>query len=285
MHKALLGALLAWSLAVAGCSGGSGGHDVEDVTCPDGSILTSKQNEDSEHHHDAGYNATSLCPVAPKVVLSGLPTTIQVYDSASFTWAVSPGSVEHGHSMLTSIRYAKASIPDLELVEGQMEKYPTEIIKKEHQDLPVTFKGNMTFNQPGTVYIRAYAQVQGKTVDGADFPRRDVWSPEVVLEVLPVQPSGREVVITHSTGFTASNLDGPTDPILIGDALRFNNAEVLELTLTQTSAPDGAPACELTAGPSEDSAETCLLIVPGTYEFETNDVPQKKTVTISVTKG
>lgn len=280
MHKALLGALLAWSLALAGCSGGGGSHDAADVTCPDGTILTAEQIEAHAGHHEDGFNATTLCPEPPQVTLSGLPATIQVYDSASFTWAVDAGSAAKGHSMLTSIRYAKASIPDAELVEGQMEKYPTEIIKKEHQDLPVTFKGNMTFNQPGKVYVRAYAQVQGEGLQ-----RRDVWSPEVVLDVLPVQPSGREAVITHSSGFAVSNLDGPSDPVLIGDALRFNNAELIELTLTQTSAPAGAPPCELTAAPSENSAETCLLVVPGTYTFETDDVPQPKTVTIDVGKA
>lgn len=285
MHKALLGALLAWSLALAGCSGGSGGHGAEDVTCPDGTVVTAQQIEADEGHHDAGFNATSLCPVPPKVVLSGLPKTIQVYDSASFTWAVDPGSVEHGHSMLTSIRYAKASIPDVELVEGQMAKYPTEIIKKEHQDLPVTFKGNMTFNQPGKVYIRAYAQVQGKTAAGMDFPRRDVWSAEVVLEVLPVTPTGTIVAIEHSPGLAASDLTSAQDTVVLGDAIQFSNNEVRDLTLTQISAPAGAPECVLAAATGTDSAETCVLVVPGTYEFETNDVPAKKSVTINVSKA
>lgn len=280
MHKALLGALLAWSLALAGCSGGGGSHDAADVTCPDGTILTAEQIEAHAGHHEDGFNATTLCPEPPQVTLSGLPATIQVYDSASFTWAVDAGSAAKGHSMLTSIRYAKASIPDAELVEGQMEKYPTEIIKKEHQDLPVTFKGNMTFNQPGKVYVRAYAQVQGEGLQ-----RRDVWSSEIVLDVLPVTPTGAVVTITHSPGLAASTLESAQETLVLGDAIQFTNQEVMELTLSQASAPAGAPACELTAGTGATSTESCVLVVPGTYQFETNDVGQMKSVTLTVAKA
>ena len=100
MNKALLGVLLAWALALAGCSGGSDGHDTVDITCPDGTVLTAEDIEADEHHHDAGFNATqTMCPVPPKVILSGLPATIQVYDSAAFTWAVDPGSITKGHSL------------------------------------------------------------------------------------------------------------------------------------------------------------------------------------------
>lgn len=280
MHKALLGVLLAWSLALAGCSGGSDSHDVVDVTCPDGTVLTADEIEADEHHHDAGFNATeALCPVPPMVTLSGLPATIQVYDSAAFTWAVDAGSAAKGHSMLTSIRYAKASIPDADLVEGQMAKYPTEIIKKEHQDLPVTFKGNMTFNEAGKVYIRAYAQVQGEGLQ-----RRDVWSAEVVLEVLPVAPTGIIQEITHALG-PVSELDPESADLKLGDAIKFVNSDFNAHTLEQVSAPAGAAACLLEAPMNGESATTCVLTVPGTYEFETDDVPQAKSVTINVSKA
>jgi plastocyanin len=280
MHKALLGVLLAWSLALAGCSGGSDGHDVVDVTCPDGTVLTADEIEADEHHHEAGFNATKdLCPVAPKVTLSGLPDTIQVYDSAAFTWAVDAGSAAKGHSMLTSIRYAKASIPDADLVEGQMAKYPTEIIKKEHQDLPVTFKGNMTFNEAGKVYIRAYAQVQGEGLQ-----RRDVWSAEVVLEVLPVNATGVIQTIRHGLG-PAGELDPASADLKLGDAIQFANDDLLEHSLNQVSAPAGAASCELSAGQMATSASTCVLTVPGTYEFETTGDAMAKSVTINVSKA
>src|SRR5687768_7976394 len=80
MHKALLASLLTWALALAGCSGGSDGHGVEPVTCADGTMLTAEQIEAHPAHHADGFDPMSLCPVAPKVTLSGLPATIQVFN-------------------------------------------------------------------------------------------------------------------------------------------------------------------------------------------------------------
>jgi hypothetical protein len=275
MQKVLLVSVV-WALALAGCSGGDGDHKVADVTCPDGTVVTSEQIEAGEGHHEAGFDPMTLCPVPPSVTLSGLPATIQVYRSAAFTWVVDPGSITAGHSMLTSIRYAKASIPDAELTEGQMTKYPTEIIKKEHQNLPVTFKGNMTFNQPGKVYVRAYAQVQG---EGA--PRRDVWSPEVVLEVLPVLPTGVVQSVTHALG-PVGELDPKTVDLQLGDAVKFVNEDFLDHTLELVSAPPGAEPCELAAGMQGGESATCVLIAPGQYEFVTDDAPTTKSLTVNV---
>ncbi|MEK6975139.1 MAG: hypothetical protein AABY18_02205 [Candidatus Thermoplasmatota archaeon] len=277
MHKALLGAMLAWALALAGCSGGNDSHGSADVTCPNGTVLTAEEIEAHADHHADGFDAASLCPVAPKVVLSGLPATIPVYRSAPFTWVVDPGSVAHGHSMLTSIRYASVSVPDADLVEGQMTKYPTEITntKKEHQSLPVTFKGNMTFNQAGKVYLRAYAQVQG---DG--FPRIDVWSAEVVLDVLPVVPTDVVHEVTHATG-PLGELDPEALDADLGDAVKFVNSDLIEHKLTLLSGPPGSEACELTAAGGGESATTCVFLVPGPYTFETDDV-QAKSMTINV---
>ena len=277
MHKALLGVLLAWSLALAGCSGGSEDHDTVDVTCPDGTVLTAGDIEADERHHDAGFNATqAMCPVPPMVTLSGLPATIQVYDSAAFTWAVDPGSIAKGHSMLTSLRYSKSSIPNADLVEGQMAKYPTEIIKKEHQDLPVTFKGNMTFKEPGKVYVRAYAQVQGE-----GFARRDMWSPEVVLDVLPVVPTGIVHTVTHALG-PVGDLEPSSLSAALGDALQFDNQDVVDHTLELTDGPAGANACVLEGTGQGPSETTCVLVVPGSYQFVTTGDAQEKTLTVNV---
>jgi plastocyanin len=276
MHKALLATLLAFAVALAGCSGGGGGHKADQVTCPDGTVLTAEQIEADERHHEAGFNATMLCPAAPKVTLSGLPATIQVYDSASFTWAVDPGSVAKPHSMLTSIRYSKTAVPD---AEATLEKYATEIIKKEHQDLPVTFKGNMTFNQPGKVYVRAYAQVKGE-----GFAQVEVWSPEVVLDVLPVNATGVVETITHALG-PVGELDPATLDLKLGDAIKFANEDLVDHELHLESGPPGAAACELVAPGQGESTDACVLSVPGTYEFETTGDAQPKSITINVSKA
>ena len=271
MHKAFLALLLLGALAISGCNGDKKEADLEDVTCPDGTVVTSDQLEATDGHHEEGFDPMSLCPVPPKVTLTGVPTSVQAYGKAPFSWSVDPGSVLHGHSMLTSIRYSTAAVAD---AEASLETYAKEVIKKEHQDLPVTFKGNMTFNTPGKVYVRAYAQVQGEGYD-----RRDVWSPEVVLEVLPVAPTGVVQAISHP--MLAGELSGPEGNLQLGDAVGFDNRDLLDHTLTLTSAPPGAAACTLAAAGQAVSSGTCVLTVPGSYEFVSDDA-QPKSISVSV---
>lgn len=272
MQVPALVALTLATMALAGCSGDDGHGGISDVTCPDGTVVTGAQIEADEHHHEDGFDVKSLCPVAPAVSFTGLPPSLQVYSSAAFEWAVDPGSVQHGHSMLTAIRYSLAPVAD---ADATLETYSKEVLKKEHQDLPVAFRGNLTFNVPGKVYLRAYAQVQG-----TDFNRIEVWSHEVTLDVLPVQPTGNNTTVTHTLG----PLD-PLDPaeltLGLGDGVVFKNDDLVTHTLTATSGPSGSVACELEADGQGGVSEACVFLVPGSYTFETDDV-QAKTLKVSV---
>lgn len=273
MHQAFLAVLALATLALSGCSDDGGGHtSLTDFTCPDGSIITAAQQEAHEAHHEDTFDAATLCPVPPQVLLQDLPATLGAYRNAAFTWVVDPGSVPDGHSMLTSIRYGNTSVTTV----GAVEDYASELVKKEHQDLPVTFKGNLTFTQAGTVYLRAYAQVQGE-----NYARRDVWSDEVAIEILPVTPTGTVHTITHAAGLTLGEVT-PTEPVdaVLGDAVQFDNQDLASHTLTLTAGPKGAPCTEITAGAGETSA-TCVLDVPGTYTWRTDD-QQPKTVEFRV---
>lgn len=273
MSKTLLVIVPLLAAALAGCSGDDGGHaTLSDFTCPDGAIVTAAQQEAAESHHDAVFDPAALCPVAPVVKLEGLPATLGVYRNAPFTWVVDPGSVAHGHSMLTSIRFATTSVP----APAAMTDYATEVIKREHQDLPVTFKGNLTFTQAGTVYVRAYAQVQGE-----GYARRDVWSEEVVLQIQPVAPTGNVVTVTHGPGLFLATVT-PAEPVdaVLGDAIQLTNDDLAPHSLTLESGPQGASCPEISAGEGASSA-ACVLQVPGTYTWKTDD-QQPKRITIKV---
>ena len=275
MQKGLLAALLMTALALAGCSGGKGHTEVPGVTCPDGTIVAVEQVEADERHHEDGFNATVLCPTPPKVSLTGLPATVQAYTPAAFTWSIDPGSVKAGHSMVTEIRYAKASVPD---AEASITTYANAVTKKEHQDLPKTFKGNMTFQQPGKVYVRAYAAVQGE-----GYSRRDVWSSESVIEVLPVTPTGVVQTVKHTAGLAAGNLDPTSLPLKLGDALLFQNDDLVEHKLTGTDGPPGSTACTLTAAAQGGKSAQCVFVIPGRYTFQSDDQPEAKTLAVEVT--
>lgn len=258
MQKALPTVAVLAMLALAGCGDK---HDAaEPVACPDGTMLTAEQVEALEGHHDAGFNATAACPVPPKVLLSGVPASLQAFKPGPFSWTVDNGSIPHGHSMLTSIRYSTTSVATSGL--KAMEDYPKELIKREHQDLPVTFRGNLTFSDTGVYFLRAYAQVQGE-----GHERRDVWSDEVVLNVTAVAPTGT----VHD--FTIPPLAGPgggVDPaekiVVLGDAIRVVNED----------ADPRGHSCVRTSGPAETSPvgdgegaqESIVMVVPGTYEYE-----------------
>ncbi|MFA5945244.1 MAG: hypothetical protein WC876_12370, partial [Candidatus Thermoplasmatota archaeon] len=132
MHKALLPLALMTALAFAGCTGDDHGS-IEPVTCPDGTVLSVEAIEAFADHHEAGFNATSHCPVKPSVRLEGVPASLQAFKAGPFSWTLDNGSVPHAHSMLTSIRYATASVADADLT--AITKYPSELIKREHQDI------------------------------------------------------------------------------------------------------------------------------------------------------
>ena len=274
MHKALL-ALAVLSVSLAGC-GDKGEKAPDPVTCPDGTILTSEQIEAFPDHHDAGFNATSHCPVAPSVTFTGLPASLQSFATAMFHWTVDNGSVPEGHSMLTAIRYGDRSVPDRDLT--NVAKYPTELIKKEHQSLPVSFMGNLSFAKVGKVYLRAYAQVQGQ-----GYERQEFWSPEVVLEVTPVQPTGLVVDFTHKAGNAAGSIDPPSQDLSLGDGVRLVNEDLVEHTCKANQAPVAVPALHAAASTGTATAsDTVVLDVPGTYVYTCDDLVMPKGFSVNV---
>ena len=255
MRKALLSLAVVAVLALAGC--GEKHEAVEPVTCPDGTVLGAEQIEAMPEHHHGSFNATAGCPVAPSVRLEGVPASLASYRAGSFSWTLDNGTMVHAHSMLTSIRYSETSVADADLTE--IGKYPSELIKREHQNLPITYRGNLTFGKVGTVYLRAYMEVSGK----------DYWSDEVALEVTPVQPTGTVVEFTIPPAAGVAGEVTPAEAILaLGDAIKVVNEDVQARGCTRTS----GPAETSSIGDREGDAESWVMVVPGTYEYSCDTV-------------
>lgn len=267
MRKTLLSLALFAALALAGCSGDDE-HTPDAVTCPDGTILAGEQIEELEGHHDASFNATAQCPVKPSVTLTGIPANLTAFQKAAFRWSLDNGSVHHAHSMLTSIRYGDSSVPDRDLT--AVTKYPTELIKREHQDLPVTYVGNLSFAKLGKVYIRAYAEIKGE----------DYWSPEVVLEITQVPPTGTVVEVTHSPGDVAGSITPDVVDIKLGDAVRLVNDDVVP----HSCEPQGGPVAmdTFSADGQGGASDPQVFVVPGSYTFQCNELVQPKSFTVNV---
>jgi plastocyanin len=259
MRMALLPAALLAAVALAGCSGDD--HQAaQPATCPDGSTLSPEQVEALPDHHADGFDATDHCPVPPSVTLSGLPATLGAFRKAAFSWTLDNGSAP-AHSMLTSIRYGTSSVPDADLT--AVTKYPEELIKREHQDLPITYHGNLTFSQPGTYYLRAYMEVRGD----------DHWSPEVVLQVTPVQATGTVIQFTHGPGDFLGEVTPESVDAVLGDAVQLVNEDVRDHTCTYARGP--VATAPLTAAGNGGVSEAVVLVAPGVYEFECDELQPK----------
>ena len=238
------------ALALAGCNDEHDG--IEPVTCPDGTVLSGEDIEAMHDHHEEGFDAAAHCPVKPSVRLEGVPASLTAFKAGSFSWTLDNGSMHHAHSMLTSIRYSTASVPDADLTDAK--KYPSELIKREHQDLPVTYRGNLTFSKVGMVYLRAYMEVAGV----------DYWSSEVALDVTPVVPTGKIVQFRIPPGAGVAGEVEPAEAILaLGDAIQVANEDVQPRSCARTSGPvETAPV-----GNGDGAQESIVMVAPGTYEF------------------
>lgn len=279
MHKALLSATVVLALALAGCSGGDDEPTYEAVTCPDGTVLTPEQVKAAMEAHEAsgetmghdhgghGSDANALCPVAPSVSLTGLPASLQAFKTAAFSWTLDNGSVANAHSMLTSIRYSTSSVADRDLT--AVSKYPTELIKREHQDIPITYNGNLSFAKAGKVYLRAYAQIQGA----------DYWSPEVELTVTPVPVTGTVVDIVQGMGDSLAPPTPADVSIMLGDAVRLVNEDLRDHTCAFDSGPAVTP--EMSAAALTGASDPVVFLVPGQYTYNCDTV-QASTITIHV---
>jgi plastocyanin len=257
MRQALLPAALLFALALAGCSGKDKDADLQPVTCPDGTVLTSEQLEAFPDHHEAGFNATAHCPVPPAVSLQGIPASLGAFRSAAFSWTLDNGTVQHAHSMLTSIRWSERSIPDADLT--NVNKYPSELVKREHQNLPVTYQGNMTFSKVGKVYLRAYMEVSGK----------DYWSPEVAVNITPVVPTGtvKEVDVALGGAVTPEMVD-----IVLGDAVQLKNDDLVAHTCSFDSGP--ASTAPFTAEGMGATSDAVVFVAPQVYSYACDDLQE-----------
>ena len=272
MLKAFAPIALVLALALAGCSDDEDGHALDPVTCPDGTVLSADEVEQmsdamGHDHHAGGFNATALCPVPPSVTLEGIPPSLQAFKTASFRWSLDNGSLHHAHSMITSIRYHTASVPDSEL--GAATKYPNELIKREHQDLPVAYQGNLSFSKVGTVYLRAYAEIGGEPY----------WSDEVRLNVTQVPATGTVHMVTKQPGDLLTPVTPNAIEAVIGDGIQLDNQDVKAHSCEMASGPT---AVDAVAAEQQAMSNVVLLLVPGTYVFGCDEAVQPSSFTVNV---
>lgn len=206
-------------------------------------------------------------PPVATVTLEGLPDTVQAYDTIGFQWILDTYKPEN-HAMSTQARVATESTPADNTT--RPEEFGELVTEMEHQNFAPgqSYDAEYQPTEPGTYYFRAYAVVE--TVH--------VWSDEVAVQVTEVAPTGETTTVTLDTGAGVQGTDLGETAIAIGDAVVFQNDDLVEHTLTSTT---GDPAFEVAvaAGAASDPVD---FLVPGTWGY-TSDAPQPPTGSIRVT--
>jgi hypothetical protein len=261
MQKALWAVAIVALVAFSGCSGKKK-EEAKAFTCPDGTVLTPQQIEAFPDHHEATFNASSHCPVKPSVTLTGIPASLQSYKTAAFKASLDAGTSTPAHSMLLSVRWYDRSVADADLT--NINKYPNELVKKEHQNLPVTYDMTMTFAKVGKVYVRAYMEQGGN----------DYWSKEYAIDITPVQPTGKTVAVTlDQTGKPSPD----SVSVVLGDAVQVTSNYLGPDTCKWSSGPNGGPTDNFaTAGMAPSSTSNAVVYTaPGVYVYQCQD-PQSQ---------
>ncbi len=270
--RLLTAVVLAGAIALAGCTGADDHSHGEAFACDDGTIINPGN---FTSHHNESFDPASECPAPAEeplpatVRIEGLPGASLAYSPVSFRWVLQTDEA-NAHAMLTEVRANRVSIAD-DLLEGP-ETFGVSLAKKEHQNFEdgTGYDGEWRPTEPGTYFLRAYAEVFG----------RHVWSAEHAVVVDPVEATGNTVTVTISAGGPLLAATEPTDAeAVLGDALVFQNDDLADHTFAWTAGPVDLPAFTVAGGAA---TEPLLLLVPGTYTYESDDLqPVTGTVTVA----
>lgn len=252
--QALLVAALAMAL-IAGCTSPSVSEEHGHVhghlhTCPDGTRLDPAHFPD---HHEPDFDITTKCPVPgepAKVALDIDVASMVRFETATFTWSVTPASGRH-HTMQTEVRVSGTPgdpmLPD---------EYGEPILTRSDQMVPAMFRVSWTPMEAGTYYLRAYALVE----------EEPLWSPEHAIEVQQVPPTGVVHDVTITAAGPLATLSPDTVTIKAGDAVRWVNEDVMDRAFVA----DG-PAGFVVQAPAQGTSEPVVFFPLGTQDYSSEE--------------
>lgn len=251
---AVLASLLLATTILAGCADDEPHSHGVIYTCGDGTVVDSANFTE---HHEANFTIEEQCPLPPPPAISVVLTLSNAspfaFEPVSATWEITP-LLPEGHSMLTELRVASAPGEGL----AGPDTFGEVVDKREHQNTPASFDGEWVPPAAGVYYLRAYAENQG-----AHF-----WSEPVMAEVVPVEPTGVVHTITVGAGGPAATLDPPSLSMTVGDAVVWQNDDVISRRFVNTTGPLGFDTGDIGAG---EASEAIVLLAPGVYEYVSRD--------------
>jgi len=263
--RTVVASILVLAAALSGCT-----SDPEPMTftCPGGATVTVPANMTAQPQ-DACPKAP---PPKPPSIAFQPPQELRIYRPFSFAWSLDAGNHTGGHSMDSQVRLSTVSVADGAL--AGPESYGMEIAKKEHQNLPVSLSQEYTFKVPGMYYVRVYATI---LADGLES--RDYWTPEHMLMVADVAPSGNNTTVTHAVGNVAGKVAPDTLDLRLGDGIILKNDDLVDHVFTPQSCEEHKDPVTVA---KTSSSPVILFKAPGTCVFKTDDLqPQSLTVNVS----
>ncbi|MEK6985474.1 MAG: hypothetical protein AABX89_03715 [Candidatus Thermoplasmatota archaeon] len=271
MRTILLVGLLS-TMALAGCTSGPGLY-----TCLAGPGAGTEIDLATVAGSDAeGFNPESACPqpVAPSTAFVNLPLTFQAYTPATVTWTVLPGSYAEGHAMLSVL---KGSHHPITAAAPTAADYAFEYGKKEHQNIPTDpFAQTLTFDAPGTRYVRLFANVRGEGLTETPY-----WSEEVKITIDPVAATGNTVTITKPAGEFQGKLVADS-AFKLGDAVQITNDDLRPQTFSFVKVPPGFTKPQDVELANGATSAPLLLNIPGGYTVSVNSLPGAQEFTFNV---
>ncbi len=168
--------------------------------------------------------------VEPSIVVTGMPETLQVYDTADFNWSLDPGTRALDgttvHSMDSRIKASMST--DVPNNATGPDAWGTEIAREQHKDLPQNFSTSIDWEDIGTLYVYGYMLINGQ----------NLWYDLGSIEITAVEATGE---------YTDVNIDNAQQSsiapvgITVGDGVRFNNNQQFGYTLSFSGngCPDG----------------------------------------------
>lgn len=227
--------LLVAAIALAGC-GDDPADSVQD-TCPA-----------ETHFVDGAGVCTAHTPAT--IIVEGMPSTLQQYAEAEFSWRLDNGTYSKLHSMDNRILANTENTPTTNATEA--DDWGFEVAVKTHQDLPSELTGTFSSEETGTYYLRGFMEIDGE----------NIWIDLGSIDVVPVAATGNRTAVTISAfgDAGAPALSSTSEDVTVGDGVTItNNNEAVTYTVTLSG--DDCPSGPATLAPTESADFD--FIVPG----------------------
>ncbi len=204
-----------------------------------------------------GIFADGMCSphIEPKIVVMDLPESFGAYSTVSFTWSLDNGTRGTDsvpvHSMDSRILVSNEA-GTVSNMTGP-DDWGMEVAREQHQNLPGTFEGSISWDAVETIYLRGYMLIDGV----------NTWTDLGTVDVTAPEPTGQVVLVT--VGGPPAALDNSAAGMTVGDGFQIKNDQAYDYTAVFTCSNEVTVA-EL-AVPASGSSDVVVFEKPTNCDY------------------